>query len=319
MLKKLIFCCSFFLFLACEENSKNEEEIAQIPVEVQVARFDQRFAKAKPENLSSLKRDFPYLFPKQYPDSLWIEKMQDTIQQELNEAVLQQFPDFEETEGELENLFKHIKYYFPEKKIPKVVTLTSDVDYRNQVIWADSLLLISIDTYLGQEHPLYAGVQDYIKQQFQKEQIVSDVAAEFGKKIIPKSTSRSFLSEMIYFGKLLYLKDILIPFKTDSEKIGYTPEELDWANSNEDQIWRYFVEKELLYSSDSELASRFIYPAPFSKFYLELDNEAPARLGQFIGWQIVRQYMAKNEVPLQEMLRKDPETIFSESKYKPKK
>ena len=319
MLKKLIFYGCLVILFACNNDNRNEEEIAQIPVDIKVERFDQQFAEARPEDLPSLKRHFPYLFPKQYPDSVWIEKMQDTIQLELNEAVAEQFPDFEETEEELADLFRHIKFYFPQTKIPKVVTLTSDVDYRNQVVWADSLLLISIDTYLGEEHPLYTGVQDYIKKQFRKEQIVPDVATSFGEKIIAKDNSRSFLSDMIYFGKLLYLKDVLIPFKTDSEKIGYTEEELDWAKSNEDQIWRYFVEGELLYSSDSDLATRFLYPAPFSKFYLELDNEAPARLGQFLGWQIVRQYMEKNEVSLQEMLEKNAEIIFKESKYKPKK
>lgn len=319
MLKKLILCGCFLVLFACNNDDKKEEEIAQIPVELEVQRFDQKFAAAKPEDLTSLKREFPYLFPRQYPDSMWIEKMQDTIQLELDDAVAEQFPNFEATGEDLENLFRHIKYYFPETEIPKVVTLTSDVDYRNQVVWADSLLLIAVDTYLGKEHPLYVGVQDYIKKQFEKEQIVSDVVAEFGEKVIPNPVSRTFLAQMIYFGKILYLKDALIPFKSDPVKIGYTPEELEWAKSNEDQIWRYFVEGEHLYSSDSDLVTRFLYPAPFSKFYLELDNEAPARLGQFIGWQIVRQYMQKNDVSLQEMLQQDAEIIFKESKYKPKK
>ena len=319
MLKKLLFCCCLLTVVACDDDDKREEEIAQIPVDVKIERFDRRFAEASPADLPSLKRDFPYLFPNQYPDSLWIEKMQDTIQVELDEAVAEQFPNFETTEEELEDLFRHIKYYFPNTRIPKVVTLTSDVDYRNQVVWADSLLLISVDTYLGQENPLYEGVQDYIKKQFRKEQIVADVAAEFGEKVIPKPSSRSFLADMIYFGKLLYLKDALIPFKADPEKIGYSPEELDWVQSNEGQIWRYFVEKELLYSSSPELSTRFLFPAPFSKFYLELDNEAPARVGQYMGWQIVRQFMEKNEIPLQEMLKMEAETIFKQSKYKPKK
>jgi hypothetical protein len=38
-------------------------------------------------------------------------------------------------------------------------------------------------------------------------------------------------------------------------------------------MWRYFIEKELLYSVDQKLIPRFINMAPFSKFYLEIDNE----------------------------------------------
>lgn len=319
MLKKLLFCCIVLSFLACAEEDQREEEITKIPVEVEISRFDQRFAGATADSLPALKGDFPYLFPKQYADSVWVQKMSDTIQLELNEAVASEFPDLKGTREELERLFQHIKYYFPESKIPRVVTLTSDVDYRNQVIWSNEVLLIALDTYLGKDHPLYVGIQDYIRKNFSKEQIVPDVAAAFAATKVEDTGSRSFLANMIYYGKILYLKDKLIPFKSDAEKIGYTAKELDWARANEDQIWRYFVEKELLYSSNQQLGPRFLYPAPFSKFYLELDKEAPARLGQYIGWQIVKNYMDKKEVSLQEMLNADEETIFKNSNYKPSK
>ncbi|MBT8177968.1 MAG: gliding motility lipoprotein GldB, partial [Eudoraea sp.] len=81
--------------------------------------------------------------------------------------------------------------------------------------------------------------------------------------MIPPPADRNFLSQMIYYGKELYLKDLLLPLLADEDKIGYTKEELDWAEANEEQIWRYFVEKELLYSTDQRLAPRFLDPAPF--------------------------------------------------------
>ncbi|MFD2516482.1 gliding motility lipoprotein GldB [Salinimicrobium flavum] len=319
MLKKLTFLGIFFLLLSCSEEDKRAEEIAKIPVEVKITRFDKRFASATADSLPDLKKDFPFLFPMNYPNIVWVEKMTDTIQLELNEAVAARFPDLDQTEKELHELFQHIKYYFPEARIPEVVTLTSDVDYRNKVVWTGDLLLIALDTYLGAEHPLYVGIQDYIRKNFQKDLIVSDVAAAFAETKVKSPASRTFLANMIYYGKILYLKDLIIPFKTDAEKIGYTPTEIEWASANEEQIWRYFVEKELLFSTDSELATRFLYPSPFSKFYLELDNEAPARLGQFTGWQIVRQYMDRNGGSLEEMLQADAETIFNKSNYKPKK
>jgi gliding motility-associated lipoprotein GldB len=319
MLKKVLFYCLFVSLLSCAEDDRKEKEIAAIPVDLEVQRFDQRFANATADSLPALKKEFSFLFPRQYPDILWVQKMEDTIQLELNEAVATQFPNLKETEDELEQLFQHIKYYFPERNIPKVITLTSDVDYRNQVVWADSLLLVALDTYLGMDHPLYVGVQDYIKKEMRKEQIAVDAAEAFAQTLVPGPSSRSFLAHMVYYGKLLYLKDILLPFKTEAQKMTYLPEELAWAEANEDQIWRYFVERELLYSSDSDLQTRFLYPAPFSKFFLELDAEAPPRLGQYLGWQIVRQFMEKNDVSVEEMIKTDAESIFNKSKYKPRK
>jgi uncharacterized protein YjaZ len=84
-------------------------------------------------------------------------------------------------------------------------------------------------------------------------------------------------------------------------------------------MWRYFIEKELLYSTDPKLGARFINPAPFSKFYLEIDNESPGMLGRYLGWKIVRAYMEKNDTDVQRLMITDAEEIFTNSKYKPKK
>ena len=124
---------------------------------------------------------------------------------------------------------------------------------------------------------------------------------------------------MLYYGKILYLKDLFIPFEEDAEKMGYTQEELEWAQANEEQIWRYFIENELIFDTDSQLYTRFLYPGPFSKFYLELDAESPARLGQYIGWNIIRTYMDKNEISIKRMLNTPAEEIFNNATYKPKK
>jgi uncharacterized protein YjaZ len=97
------------------------------------------------------------------------------------------------------------------------------------------------------------------------------------------------------------------------------PEQITWCQENESYIWRYFIEKELLYSTDSKLPNRFTNMAPFSKFYLEIDNESPGRVGQWIGWQIVRSFMQNNKVSMQEMIKMDAKELFEKSKYKPKK
>lgn len=124
---------------------------------------------------------------------------------------------------------------------------------------------------------------------------------------------------MVFYGKQLYLKELLLPEGKPSQYLNYTPQELDWVMENESEIWRYFVERNLLFDTDSKLLNRFITPAPFSKFYLELDNESPGSVGQYVGWQIVRSYMKNNDVPLQVMLHQNSQIIFNKSHYKPKR
>ena len=118
----------------------------------------------------------------------------------------------------------------------------------------------------------------------------------------------------------MYFKDIILPHKNDPIKIGYTNDEYKWANENELFIWQYIIEKQLLYSNNETLEARFLYPAPFSKFYLEIDNDSPGRIGQWVGWQIVKSYAKRYpEIGLEEILKLSAEELFIKSKYKPKK
>lgn len=311
----MVLSISLF-FLSCNDTDKVAEAIDQIQIDLKISRFDRQFATAAPEQLSELRQEYPYLFPA--PDTVWIEKMQDSLQIELFQEVGNTFNSFEKEETDLVQLFKHITYYFPEQNIPHVITVTNDVRYNDRIIFADSLLFIGLDNYLGPEHKYYGGFQRYIAKALDRKYIPSDIASAFAKKVVPRPRDRTFLSRMIYFGKELYLKDKLIPFATDGEKIGYTEDEMNWAINNEEPIWRNFVEQEHLYSTDNGLNPRFLDQAPFSKFGLELDNESPGRLGRYIGWQIVRAFIQKNDISLKQMLTMPAEEIFKKSNYKPR-
>ncbi|OAB76053.1 gliding motility lipoprotein GldB [Cochleicola gelatinilyticus] len=314
----LSICLGLFIF-GCNSESKIEKEIDTIPISVSIIRFDRAFSETTSETLPALKKEYPVFFPKQIPDSIWVRKINDTLQKQLEAEVLKQFPNGEKLQNELHSLFQHIKYYFPKFRAPTVVTTTSDVDYRNKVIVADTSLIIALDTYLGSEHPFYAGVQEYISQNMKPSQIGPDVASAYAYQLIPRPKGRAFLEEVMYFGKQLYLKDLWLPEVSDAEKIGYTEAQWKWAEENETEIWRNFIENEYLYSTDPKLSARFIAKAPFSKFYLEIDNESPGMIGRYLGWKIVRAYMENNTIEINELLQMDANVLFNKSKYKPKK
>ena len=318
VLKTVLFLL-FFTNFSCQKTSKIEQEISKLDVGLNIERFDQMFASSTASDLPDLKQNYPFLFSKKYTDSVWIRRMNDSIQLLQNRAVDSVFEDFSATESEIISFYQHLKYYNKAFKTPRLITVLSDVDYRNKVIITDSIVLISLDTYLGEEHEFYESFYDYIKQNLNKDQIVSDLATSYAEQLIYQPTRSTFLEEMIYFGKQLYLKDLWIPFKDNNEKIGYLPAQYQWAEDNEFYIWQYFVEKELLYDTDRKLLSRFIMPAPFSRFNLELDSESPGRLGQYMGWQIVKSYMKNNPTSVLQMLRMEADDIFNNAKFKPKK
>lgn len=306
--------------VSCKKEDKLEKDIANIGTRIDIERFDQLFSKSSQNDLKSLQSAYPFMFSSNYSDTFWIDKMNDTLQRQLSFEVEKAFPNMDATKQEIELFFNHLKYYFPQFKTPRIITTTSDVDYRNKVIVTDTIVVISLDTYLGSDHEFYQGIQQYIAADMNEEQIVVDMADAYAMKYIHRQHTKTLLDEMIYHGKLLFFKDVMIPFKTEAERIAYSPEQLDWAIANENYIWRYFVERELLYSTDSKLPPRFIIDAPFSKFYLEdIDAESPDKIGQFIGWQIVKAYMGQNNVQLVDMFDASTEEIFNKSKFKPRK
>ena len=269
-MKKLsCYILLFFVVFSCKKDEKIAKEITDINVEFEVERFDKFFIGPESKDLSKLKEVYPFLFSKRYPDSIWMARRNDTLQQHLHAEVESVFQSHEFDDITL--LFKHLKHHVKAFKIPRVITTTSDVDYRNKVIVTDSITLIALDTYLGENHEFYSNIQQYIKQNFRQEMIVSDLAEAYAKNYMYQSSQKSFLDNMIYFGKMLYFKDEVIPFVSDADKMGYTQQQLNWAEANESNIWQYFIENELLFSSEPKLATRFINPAPFSKFNLEFE------------------------------------------------
>ena len=119
------------------------------------------------------------MFPEQFDDSIWIKRQKDSLQLLLQLAVDKNFPKKESLEKSLTQLFKHIKFYFPQTPIPHTIGLINNVDYQSKTIYRDSLLILSLDTYLGEDNELYEGIPKYIRQQMDEAYLTSHVADKF--------------------------------------------------------------------------------------------------------------------------------------------
>jgi gliding motility-associated lipoprotein GldB len=318
MKKAIILILFFFVLISCDTKSKVEKAVEEIPLKIKVERFDKVFFETKVQDLAKTKKQFPSFYPPQVPDSVWIEKMKNPLWRELYAEVQKKYSNFEPEKSEIEDLFRHIKFYFPKTKTPKIVTLIYEMDANTKAIYVDSLVLISLEMYLGKEHKFY-DYPAYQKQNFEQNQILPDIVSSFAQTKIKPFNDKALLSLMVDAGKELYLKDVLLPTYSDANKIGYTAQQIQFCNENESFMWQYFIQEKMLYATDAKLSSRFINSAPFSKFYLEIDNDTPGRIGTWVGWQMVRSFMKNNEINLNQMLLMNAEEIFNKSKYKPKK
>lgn len=312
----LVFLLGLGLF-GCQ--SRKERKINQMDVSFELVRFDQKFVDTNNVSLETLKDHYPYLFHSSVSDSVWQAKRTDKLFVELQNQVDQKYQDVDDIKKELSSLFQHIKYFFPEVQIPgKVIGLTSEVDYETKVVYLDSIVLVALDSFLGYENELYQGIHNYIRLFLSKEYLVPSIAEEFARKMVGPGRSRNFVSKMINRGKILYVMELLLPKTPQKILLEYTEAKYQWAREYERQSWYYFIENDLLYRTDMELSQRFLDDAPYSKFYLEIDPNSSPRIGEYIGYQIVRSF-ARNfpSTSLTELIEMEEEELFVLSDYKP--
>lgn len=316
------YSCIYFLLIllfACSSTDKKEEEISKIPVETKIVLFHDVLFSAKETNLPDLKNNYPYMFPAQMPDELVLERIKDKNQLFLYSEIKKIYPNFDKERKELENLFKHIKYYFSDFKTPTIVTDITGVSYEDKVLYADTLLLISLDMFLGKDHEVYRGFSKYLSESFTPKHMTTSIAQKIIETKYPVDKNRTFLGQMIFEGKKAYLLDLFLPNVTDEIKLSYSSKKLAWAKVNESTVWGYFIKNEMLYSNDHKLKERFINIAPFSKFYTSIDRDSPGAIGKYMGLQIVRAYMKEYDISPQKLIELDAQTILKDSRYKPKK
>lgn len=274
--------------------------------------------------LDSLSEEYRF-FTGENPDNLNVVQIRDFIMDPFNKELAakcaEKYPDLGFLEDGLTNLFSAIKSKNPGFRVPKVYTYISGLLYESPVTYADSVLLIGLDMFLGWDYEQYraAGLPVYMTRRMEKQNIIPECARQIAIGMIPKDYNPKILLDfMIMHGKVLYAMDAFLPGTADSLKIGYTAKQVEWCSRNEFEVWRLFIDQELLYRSDAFLNNRFIQDGPFTS---GLPEGAPAMLGRYIGWQIVRSYMKKHsDTSISELFNlSDSQEILSESGYKPKK
>jgi hypothetical protein len=229
------------------------------------------------------------------------------------------FTDLSSLKGEFTEAFKIVKYHYPDFTPPKVQTIISGLD--NDLFVSDSLIIVSLDAYLGPGARYRPNTYDYILRQYVKENIVPScmllygIGDRFNKTDLQDKT---VLADMIAYGKAYYFAKHTIPCVADSILTWYTPEEIEGSEKNQDLIWARFIEDKVLFSTSHVIKQKYLSERPKT---LEVGEKCPGRIGRWIGWQIVNSYMgAHPETTLNELMNmKNAQKIFKESKYKPER
>ena len=240
----------------------------------------------------------------------------------LYNKVKNAFPDLNKVEPMVENVFAHFHHYYPNFQLPKkVFTCVTGINYDVppvQII--DDVLVISLDWYLdGDEVYDQIGMPKYFQVRTNVTTLAKDVANRLYMYYLYETRRQgNILNEMVFYGRLNFFIEAMCPKIADSVLLGYSEKQWRWAVENEGQVWADIVGSRRLYDSGLDAYMMYFGDGPFTQAY---SNDAPSRLGEFLGLNIVRAYASNHEdFNLQQfMQRKDLQDVFQDSGYKPKK
>ncbi|KXK41649.1 MAG: protein involved in gliding motility GldB [Bacteroidetes bacterium OLB11] len=238
---------------------------------------------------------------------------------DLYDSVKKVFPDTKKSDAALAELFKHIKYYYPNEKWGTVYYFISGLN-RYSAVTVDTTLGIGLDMFLGKDYPYYASIG---LAQYETEHCIPENIPVLASKVIFEDKwemnpeGKKLLDLMIYAGKQMTFMEYTLPKSSDELLIGYSKTQLGWCQENEKMIWSFFKKNELLYSSELQKVIRYVMDGPSST---GMPPESPGNIGTYIGWQIVRSYLKNNpEIKWTEIMDSpmDSQTFLTASKYKP--
>lgn len=222
--------------------------------------------------------------------------------------------------------FKRYRYYFPERKIPAIFTFADGFPPTaqagtEQLVATPNCLGIGVHYLLGPHFGYYPpDLPVYIRRRFTPEHLPSLVVHRLADAVVPQPQLENnpvLLDYIIREGlKMHFVDKILGPAVHDSLKLYYDAVQLDWATYYEGKSYLELMEH--LYDIDYELVRRYVEDSPFTS---QLNRKSAPRLGQFLGWKIVRSYVEKHpEEGLDALVqRTDYQKIYKDARYRPPK
>ncbi|WP_445515040.1 gliding motility lipoprotein GldB [Telluribacter humicola] len=327
----IVLISSLAGMVGCNPLTEKGPDVSQIQADVTIQHLeDELFASKSVQDVQNFLAKYPFLTKVYFTDtpsgesspsdSLLASHLYENIRNNSLQGFKQQLDSIfsEKThplEEELEKAFKHVKYYYPDFKVPKVATIVTGF-MGNDLFVSDSLIIIGLDYFGGERVQYRPQVYTYQLRRYQPESIVPSLLfflSDRYNRITPDD--RTLLADMVGYGKSFEFVKHMAPQTPDSLIIGLSEQNLTRTYNSQTELWAFFVENKLLYETSDLKKQKYVGERPLTP---EIGPEVPGSIGRWIGWRIVNKYMAKNpDVTLPELMKTaDARKILQESGYK---
>ena len=264
----------------------------------------------------------PLFFPDDYNDTMLCKERTDTLMCEAYGAVKERYDKkaIDDISGECASVFYRYRAFFPDVPYPTLYTCMSHWDFNDPILYVESenILVVYLDLFLGAENKLYQGIYDYIRHRMDIKNVGSVLSQHLSQMMVGDRDGYRLVDYVVHYGKVLYLKSLLLDTDDDKKVLDYTDEEYHRAASIERDVWDYFLRQGLLFASSRDYGQRFFDVAPYSVFYTANDKSIPWGIGRYVGYNMVKSYMDSNpRCSIDALVSMPSDTLLRYSGYNP--
>lgn len=223
------------------------------------------------------------------------------LEQEINQKFAASKAKYRQT---LQDASKRMKALLPSAEAPKNVVWVNAA-FTSSVFCSKKSMVIGLERYLGARSKSIQKLPsnqfyEWIKEGMEERYLVRDAVLGWLNTHALDETKESYAEEMMRWGKLLYIAKKLLPDESPSVILRYSNKDYSWALASEWAVWKYLVDEQLLYDRSEETKQSLLHEGPFTR---GLPQESPDRLGQFLGYRIVEQYVEQHKPSLEKLLK----------------
>ena len=244
----------------------------------------------------------------------------------IDSIVAARFQDGEELTPlieDFEEALTYYHYYLPRAGVPDSLTVYYSPFELAAFLYGDGELAVGLDFFLGPDfdyqavNPNEEIFSDYLTRTYTPEHFTTKLLRVLLDDYAPRPRAGRLLDYLVSEGKKLYLLRQLQPDVPAHVVFEVTPEQMEWLEGNESEIYFYLQEEDALYTTDTQRIRKYTQPAPTSQ---GMPRESPGGAVNYLGYRIVADYLENNpEVTIGQLFAEgDGQRVLAGARFKPR-
>jgi len=232
-----------------------------------------------------------------------VQYRSDSFIVQLEKEIATKFSDLSTEKDQLIEAFRKLKTHLPNIPIPEHIVFQNSL-FNSSAFCTEKEIGIGLDQYLGVESPCIQALpaepfHEWIKASFNRQYLERDALMSWILTHVVSEMKGNLAQKMIDYGKAIYLTEAALPMLEKHLIMRYSKENLTWAQENEHLFWKYLIDEKMLFKNNERDAQNMLSEGPFTP---GLPEKAPDRLGQYMGWKIVKNYMIQTRKKIHELI-----------------